>query len=282
MVSKKPNGFYPEISVRSFERQIAHITKNYKVIPLKEIVKRIKNKESIRRCIAVTFDDGFKDNYENAYKILKRYDTPATIFLATKFIDSGSPPWFIKERYIFMKTKKTQFKLAVDDRKFNLSMKTKREKFIASEEMMTYLKNCSENKRQGLLKLLCEVLEVDKFHELNGLMLNWDQVIEMSQNGVTFGAHTVSHPVLSKISLYSAEREILESKETIISKTEKPVTKFAYPFGKREEYNTELFPVLKRLGFDCAVTTEAGPNCYNNNIFELRRSAPWELNFQIR
>ena len=70
------------------------VNKTWRLI--KQIVARVKTKRSIRRCVAITFDDGFRDNYEIAYPILKKYKVPATIFLTTGYIKSGTAPWFIK------------------------------------------------------------------------------------------------------------------------------------------------------------------------------------------
>ena len=147
MIVNVPNGFYPETSTRDFEKQIVHLVKNYKVISLDEIVERVKNKRSLRRCVAITFDDGFRDNYENAYPILRKYNVPAAIFLTTGYIDSGTAPWFIKLRYIFMQTEKTDFNLSHKGTNISLPMNTTSEKFAASDRVMAYLKDCHDQER---------------------------------------------------------------------------------------------------------------------------------------
>ncbi|HYA41275.1 MAG TPA: polysaccharide deacetylase family protein, partial [Syntrophobacteraceae bacterium] len=111
MISDSLNGFYPETATKVFERQIAHLSKNYEIIPLDEVSLRITTGRSLRRSVAITFDDGFRDNYEKAYPILKRYNAPATIFVAAGYIESGDIPWFIRLRYIFKNTDRTRFQL---------------------------------------------------------------------------------------------------------------------------------------------------------------------------
>jgi len=117
MIVDKTNGFYPETSTSDFEKQIAHLARNYKIISLDEIVDRVKTKKSLRRCVAITFDDGFRDNYEKAYPILKKYNVPATIFLLTGCIQNGEAPWFIRFRHVFMKTQKEHFQQFQEDKK---------------------------------------------------------------------------------------------------------------------------------------------------------------------
>lgn len=277
MIVDEPNGFYPETSTRDFEKQIAHLVKNYRVISLDEIVERVKTKRSLRRCVAITFDDGFRNNYEIAYPILRKYNIPATIFLTTNYIDSGTAPWFIKFRYIFMKTEKTELRLRLDDKNILFPMHTKKAKFTAVDRVMAYLKNCPNEQRLSLLDKLCKELEVNEFQGIDNLMLTWDQIKVMASHDIFFGAHTVRHPILSKISIKIAEREILESKNTIEEKIGKPVTSFAYPFGKKSQYTPQIFPILQELQFKCAVTTELRPNTHSVNLFELNRPVPWEF-----
>jgi len=277
MVVSKVNGFFPETSTLSFEKQVAHLAKNYKVLSLDEIVTRARNRISLRRCAAITFDDGFGDNYENAYPVLKKYNVPATVFLATRCIETGAAPWFIRLRYIFMKTDRTEYELPLKGQNGFCHMRTSTERFAASETVMTHLKTCLEQERISLMDRLCRELGICDFTGLNDLMLNWDQIREMSKYGISFGAHTVTHPVLSTISMNEAEREVSESKTVIEGKIGQPVTTFAYPFGKRRDYKREMVATLEKLQFNCAVTTETGINNYNTPPFELNRFSPWEL-----
>ena len=277
MIVDEPNGFYPETSTVHFEKQIVHLAKNYKIISLDEIVKRVIKKRSLRRCIAITFDDGFRDNYENAYPILKRYNVPATIFLTTGYIENRTAPWFIKLRYIFMKTEQTHFELSHKGTTISCPMRTRNEKFAASGKAMTYLKNCPDEERLPLLDRLCEELELNECQGLDNLMLTWDQIKEMARHGISFGAHTVNHPILSRISIEMAKKEIQESKRTIEAIIGKPVTIFAYPFGKKSQYTPQIFPILQELQFKCAVTTESKSNTHSINLFELNRPVPWEF-----
>lgn len=277
MVVESTNGYYPETSLEVFNKHMAHIAKNYKVIDLNNIVERINKKKSLRRCMAITFDDGFRDNYEVAYPVLRKYNLPATIFLTTGYIDSGTAPWFIKFRYVFMKTEKTHFELSHKGTTISLPTSTRNEKFVASDRAMACLKNCPDDERLSLLERLCEELEVNDLQGLDNLMLTWDQIREMAENGISFGAHTVNHPILSRTSVEMAEREIQESKRTIEKKLKKPVSSFAYPFGKKSDFPPALQPIIEKLQFKCAVTTETDENDFDTNLFSLNRNFPWEM-----
>ncbi|MEW6378722.1 MAG: polysaccharide deacetylase family protein [bacterium] len=276
MITDKPNGFYPETSTSHFERQIAFLVKNYHVMSLDEIMERSQKGESLRGCVAITFDDGFKDNFEKAYPILKKYQVPATIFVTTSYVESGIAPWFIKLRFMFMKTDKTYLELAADKR-ITAPLRTREEKFAASEKVMRYFKDCPDEQRLRLLDELGIRLAVNDFRELDNLMLSWDEIREMSEQGISFGAHTVNHPILTRIPLAVAEEEIQQSKKTIEEKVGKQVSSFAYPFGKEAQYSPEMFNILRKLHFNCAVTTIIGSNNHHTEAFALKRWYPWEL-----
>lgn len=102
----------------------------------------------------------------------------------------------------------------------------------------------------------------------NEEMLNWDEIHEMSKNNIEFGAHTVSHPHLSQISIADAEKEIADSKIQLESKNLKSGS-FAYPYG---DYNNEVRELVKKSCFSCAFTVKPGINKAGDDLFELKRT----------
>jgi len=271
MVPKTPTGFYAEVSKNDFEIHIAHLAKNYNIISLTEYVKKVRENETLRGCVVITFDDGFKDNYLNAYPILKKYNVPATTFLLTGRIEDGEAPWFIKFRYMFMKTTKSHLKISFNDVSFDLSMKSNIEKKTASTKIMLYMQKLPDEQRLELLDIIDKELKVDDYTEIEDTMLTWDEIKEMSDNKIEFGAHTMNHPILSRISFSKAEEEITKSKIIIEEKLGKQVSTFAYPFGKNDQYNDDTIKILKKLSFDCSVTTESGPTNHKSDLFEISR-----------
>jgi peptidoglycan/xylan/chitin deacetylase (PgdA/CDA1 family) len=248
-----------------------HFVRNYKILPLDDIVWRIKNQRSLRRCLAITFDDGFRNNYENAYPILKMFDIPATIFLTTGYIDNQTPPWFIRFRYLFMKTKKAFYQFPTENDVLFLPMHTTQQKRLASDRIMHYLQTCPNRQRLILMEKFADDLEVDDFRSLNDMMLSWPQITAMSEDGISFGAHTVNHPILSTLSKNEAEQEILNSKRVIQMRTGRPVTAFAYPFGQKHHYNKAVISILQRSSFEYALTTELGPITPKSNLYQINR-----------
>jgi len=277
MIVDKSCGFYPETPLNVFEAQIAHVAKNYSVLPLDEIADRLKFHKSVRGLMAITFDDGFADNYTKAYPLLVKYGLPSTIFLTTGAIDTGDAPWFLKIRYAFMRTRKRIIKLPLNKDGTELRLGSPHERYKASELVMRYLRTCHNAERIRFLMELWAALDIADFEGMGRLMLKWEEIREMSANGVSFGAHTVTHPIMTRISKEAAEEEMRTSKQRIEDLIGKPVTCFAYPFGKKGDCSSEVFGMAKELGFSCAVTSEAHVNRRDTNLFDLGRSYPWEF-----
>jgi peptidoglycan/xylan/chitin deacetylase (PgdA/CDA1 family) len=102
-------------------------------------------------------------------------------------------------------------------------------------------------------------------------MLTWDQIRTMRRAGIQFGAHTMSHPVVSRLSEAELHWELLEAKKILQERLDEPVHHFAFPFGKLEECGARAFPILSAAGYRSAATTEWGLNSPGANPYYLRR-----------
>jgi peptidoglycan/xylan/chitin deacetylase (PgdA/CDA1 family) len=112
-------------------------------------------------------------------------------------------------------------------------------------------------------------------------MLTWHDIAEMSRHNMTFGAHTVTHPILTRLGLAHAIDEILISKRTIEAHLRSPVSLFAYPNGSPADFNHAIKQALKQAGFLCAATTIWGVNDIHTDPFELRRVHAWDSDARI-
>src|SRR5262249_24574843 len=108
------------------------------------------------------------------------------------------------------------------------------------------------------------------------LMLSWDDVHALLGLGFSIGAHTVNHPILSRVSAERARAEIVGARAMIESVCGVPPLTFAYPNGRREDYSAIISRLVREAGFVCAVTTRFGVNTTATSRWELRRGGPWE------
>jgi peptidoglycan/xylan/chitin deacetylase (PgdA/CDA1 family) len=190
-------------SPEKFRSQMQYLNDSaFNVISLEEIVSCIhENRHFPPRSVAITFDDGFKNNYDIAYPVLKEYGFKATIFLVTGY--------------------------------------------------------CGKNNQWQGQPAEIPVLDI----------MGWDEVVEMSNNGIDIGAHTVNHPNLLELSLEQAKDEIVDSRKILGERLEKNILFFAYPYGGK----TNKFSNIIKDEFQCAVSTELKVADLDSDIYSLPR-----------
>ena len=268
------DGFFPSTPLDVFEGQMRHIARNYKVLSLRGLLDHLASgaPDSV---MAITFDDGYRDNYENAFPVLQRYRLPATIFLTTGSLDSGEPLWFERLAGAVKSTAREFLDLEVDiPRRFWL--RTTEERLRANGELFGLLRLMSDNDRREQLSAILRDLASPDGAQRTNMMLTWDQVRRMKQHGIDFGGHTVSHPYLSRLTPEQASWEISESKRRIEAELQAPVSHFAYPNGREEDFAPWNKDIIRDAGYEAAVTTVWGLNCRTTDRFELRRGGAWE------
>jgi len=258
---------------KEFEKQMKFVSEHFTPIDffdLKEIVE--KKKAVPQNPIIISFDDGYRDNYDNAFPVLKKFNLKGVIFLATGFIGTDKTFWWDEISSIILETSKKQICIPSISEKFlKLSEKSDvkyRRQFI--EELLNKIKTMPESKKNGIINELREVC--GNIKNSQSVMLDWNMALEMQKNGVELGAHTVNHPVLSQIKHDDIRREIALSGFEIREKTGiKPVS-FCYPVGKKTSFNEIIAEEVKTQGFSFAVTLIHGTN-YISDIspFHLKR-----------
>lgn len=214
--------------------------------------------------LAVTFDDGYRSNYEHGLPVLRRADTPATVYLATGFVD-GEPLWFDVARLTFaaLRGREGALPAATQD--------TLRRAFgrwpLGGGEV-------------AALKYVDTPVRLEVLHVLRDLQLDlpaprqamsWQQVQEMQQAGHEMGAHTVTHPILSRQSPSQQEAEILGSRQRITEATGVEPSTFAIPNGSSADFDATTLEILHGCGLRACCTTIRGSNRRGDPPLTLRR-----------
>jgi peptidoglycan/xylan/chitin deacetylase (PgdA/CDA1 family) len=273
-VNDDADPFFAGLPTRIFARQMELLRRYFTVLPLHELVQRAQENEIPPHAVAITFDDGYRDNYRYAYPVLKHLDLPATIFLATGAIDSDTPLWHDVVFNAFRRT--TAKSILVGDK--NYSLNTVAEKVRVSQRFLDILRTCSPKDRSNLITWLTRTLMVGDQRIHGADKLRWYEIVEMAGNNISFGAHTVSHSILSQMPLARAAEEIAISKKDIESHMNDQITLFAYPNGREHDFNDDIKDAVKAAGFLSAVTTIWGNNTVDTDPYELRRVQNWGEN----
>jgi peptidoglycan/xylan/chitin deacetylase (PgdA/CDA1 family) len=274
-VNDEMDPFFPATPTIAFKRHMEYLAENFNVCPLAEGVERLKTNDVPERAVVVTFDDGYRDNYLHAFPTLQRLSIPATIFLATGAIGSGEILWHDRVFSVFRRTRCVTLKdFGHPPRDYPL--RSLRDKLFAQSDVLWYLRSISDGERERCINLLAEKLGTSGEMISSQLMLSWEEINTMCREGISFGSHTVNHPILSKLSREAAQQEIVESKKTIERHLSKSVETFAYPSGRREDFTEPVKALVREAGYSCGVSMIFGANEIGQDHFELRRGAPWE------
>ena len=269
----------------SFERQVQYLLAHYKILSFPDLLSawnRGSLDARVRYCV-LTFDDGWEDTFSCAFPVLRWHRVPATIFLATSYI--GSSQWFWTDRLSY---------LLACARRAQLSPTQRRDLRALADtlnwaDLPAFLGLPPDSSRGCVTRILDGAVEafktlpsdriehfLDRFaHTLEAhipnqrVFLSWDEVCEMSEHGMSFGSHTVTHPILTNIQLQQVDQELGNSLETLRSKPIASLPVFCYPNGS---YNETIKDRVKAAGYVAAVTVDCGTETKQpRDLFAIRR-----------
>jgi peptidoglycan/xylan/chitin deacetylase (PgdA/CDA1 family) len=259
-----------QLDVALFEEQIGFLSQEYSVISLKEAVDRMaKDLPLPERCVALTFDDGFRTVYTTARPILERYEVPATIFLVTSLVGTGQPPWPERLFQAFLTSRLTS--VFFNDEELQLSMPVQRS--TAYKVFVAWLKTMEINEKDerltGLLDMLGGETHVSPDSPL--ATMNWEEIEDLADTGLfAFGSHTHTHPILSRCAA-ERQRDELRISRDIVRDHLGSAELFAYPNGTPDDFTDVTKKLLQELGYRCGVSTVPGLNARSADVYELRR-----------
>ena len=260
-------------SCKQFDEQMSFISKYFTPVTIEQVVDSYKNNLKLpKKAILVTFDDGFEDNYKNAFPILKKYSVPATIFLSTDFISSDNTLWFDRLSYFIMNYDLAPIQDVVKN-KFKIDCRTNNKRTIL-EQVMEYVKVIPNSDREKLLSDLYNEYEFtykSKDKKLS-TTLNWEQIKEMDNSCISFGSHTLSHPILSQLDTEELSHELIESKRIIEQKLEHDIDTIAYPVGTQSAFNSQVIRQAQKADYVLGFSYLSGANKWPlKNEFTINR-----------
>jgi len=259
------NTFKPNVSATpsQFAQQMDYLSQHYNVISGRDIAEWLRGGKRLPANAAViTFDDGYRDNLEHAYPVLKSRDLPAIIFLTTSHIDSDTSFYWDIVAYCFDHTPKNNADFPLLGNRQWHSAESRKQ---VMDEWIAMLKTLPEVDKKKQVDQLSEILHASVPDDLSaGLTLKWSEVRHLSDNGIEMGSHTVSHPILTRVPLEEARDELVQSKSKIEAEINKQVVSFAYPNGQYSDFNQALVNCVAEAGYQVAFTLVPGPTRFKS------------------
>jgi peptidoglycan/xylan/chitin deacetylase (PgdA/CDA1 family) len=260
---------YSGLPAQVFETQMRFLRKNYRLISLGDLLQELVSPVNCEPAVAVTFDDGYRDLFREAYPILQKYRVPATVYLTVGAIETGEVAWYDKIFLALQVAPGKIFEWTLDGPR-RMPIGSGSERLNAAVQIISWMRTLPDSVRRQQCAILEKHVPMPEA-DLAGRMLTWEQVRTMRKGGVSFGAHTMSHPVVSRLTALELDTELLESKKILEDRIQDSIVDFAYPFGKNEELSLDAERVLALGSYRSAVTTEAGLNVPGVNPYRLSR-----------
>ncbi len=263
------------VSVGNFCRQMRYLAAHCHVISLDRYVTHVLSGEPLPAdSVVITFDDGYKDNYQQAYPILAQLGLPATFFLATAYIGTGAIKWEDRLSWMVRAGAHSELRASIAglriERRYSLQDQAARMRAV--DDLVGLLHRVEEGERQRVLEAITGAMGVADRPHPSDMMLSWDEARAMAKTpGISFGSHGVTHCRLSRLSAEALRAEIADSKSRIETELQQPVTLFSYPYGGEGDVDERSRRCIQANGFRCALTTTYGRNRLHSDLYQLRR-----------
>lgn len=243
----------------AFAAQMDFVRQRFNVVAISDVLAWLRGQIPLpTNPLLITFDDGYRDNLDYALPILQARHLPAVIFLATDYTGQNLPFYWDLIAYCFYHTRQKEVHLPLLGRRRWQGDEKSRAAVIAN--WLPLLKRLPDAEKWEAVRRLPRALDVTVPEDaFAGLHLTWEQVRFMMEAGIEIGAHTQSHPILTRISPEQARREVAGSKSRIEAEINRPVTAFAYPNGLPADFSPALQSFLGQAGFEIAFTLLPGP-----------------------
>ena len=253
-----------------FDMQMDFLKRNFDVISPHDLP--VARRSGRGRYVIITFDDGYRDNYDKAFPILKRHRLPATFFIPTGFIDTRELPWWDQITWMIRHSDSVEIPAGRWFRHALSLSGSSREQAI-SEALQKY----KALPGRDTAKFLADLAHVTGHTSLpenlgDDLLMTWNNIRELRLAGMTIGGHSVSHPILARLTSAEQVQEIRGCFERLHEMTGVRPKAFSYPVGKRETFNTVTRAILLSIGFEYAFSFYGGyQNLLDIDLLDIKR-----------
>jgi len=271
------------VSPAHFEQQLEVLRRTRRPLPLGEFMRMLGAGTLPSDAVALTFDDGYVDNLIAGLPRLAAAGVPATVFLATGFLDRCEPFWWDElARFILRENAPESFEVEIQGRSITfelgpqasvgkgdhaLSRSTDRRTML--ETLYEPMRHLDDDGRRAAMTKLRSILSAHDDGMNPGRAMTSEEVRTLAASGlVTIGAHTVTHPSLPSLETTACRHEVAGSKTACEAVAIAPVTTFAYPYG---EFNDEVREAVKDAGFATAFTSRRGPAVAASDMLSMPR-----------
>lgn len=259
-----------EATPDQFHDQMVMLRKRHSIADPEELIDLARNPSKIRHFrVAITFDDGYRDNYDNAFPILKSQGIRAAFFLPTYFVGTNHLPWWDRMAYAIRRCGKSAIELRRPTQTTRFEIDPNNPILCVRKILKAYKK---ETDVTGFLEAVEEACGTAlPTHASDRQFMSWTEAKEMQDAGMSMGSHTHSHNILGDLPRDVQEKECVKSRDLLKEHGLDPKL-FAYPVGNPQAFSETTIDCAKRAGYVCAFSNYGGLNLPDDlNLFDIKR-----------
>jgi peptidoglycan/xylan/chitin deacetylase (PgdA/CDA1 family) len=230
-------------------------------VSLESLFRSMSERRSLpKRAVAFTIDDGYYDHARIAAPVFAAFDCPVTTFTTTGFLDGELWFWWDRIEFVFAGARRRTIQVEVGGERVSYSLGGAQEESAARGDFIRRCKELSEADKNSAIDRLSEAadVEVPTRAPARYAPMTWDELRESERGGMTFGPHTRTHPILSKVSDEQAETELAGGWSRLREQAANPAPIFCYPNGQPGDFSDREAKILDRLGLLGAVVGTPG------------------------
>lgn len=277
----KPDPMRPQfLPAAQFDQQLGWLRTMANVMPLPEAIEALYAGKLPARAAAITFDDGYLEDYQVARPLLEKHRLDATFFVTTAYLQQGAL-WGDLITEAVRLWPDSELKIQLGNQSPILPLSSQSQRMQAAWFLCRQVKYWPAQQRQQF----AEQLLAQSGAACPQLMMSPDQVKQLSRS-MDIGGHTHSHPILTSLDRATAQTEILTNRDILQNLSLRPVQSFAYPNGSwPQDFSEQHCQLVQQAGYRFAVSTNWGVNSSQTDRFRLLRFTPWDhqkFRFQLR
>jgi len=263
------------ILLREFESQMAFLQQHCRTLSMDEVVWHYEHKSAfVANSVAVTFDDGFKNNFTTAVPVLSAFGIPAAFYVSAGFIGTDKMFWVDALEDCFNRCKRSSITVPMGPTSRKFSLRNRRSRILALETIKNYCKRVCDSEKDNTVDSVREATAVRPSVKSSGnyRKMDWQDLLQIKNNRLfTVGGHSLNHSILSALSPDAIKEEVSGSLALLERELKQKSKHYSYPEGQKDHFNKEVIDCLKNSGIICCSTAIDGVNTLKDDLFHLKR-----------
>ncbi len=247
-----------EITPEFLRAMLAHLrSRDIDIVTMDEVHQRLIDRNFSRRFACFTLDDGYRDNRDFALPVLREFDAPFTVYVASDFAEGSGRLWWIALEMVIAKA--SRIDVEIGGTAVHLDTTTAAAKQAAFDRLHDWLRTLPEHDLQREIAALCARHGIDQAAICRDRCMSWDELKTFADDPlVNVGAHSITHCNLARQTEEIAGHEMAISRARIEEALQRPVLHLAYPYGDKPAAAAREFALARASGYRTAVTTRPG------------------------